>query len=44
METDFDHMTLGFSIRSSVETRKQELMEQLKFFSRVFRRKYSVYW
>ena len=31
METDFDHMTLGFSIRSSVETRKQELMEQLKF-------------
>lgn len=31
MKTDFDHITLGFSIRSSVETRKQELMEQLKF-------------
>ncbi|CVI68295.1 Cytosol non-specific dipeptidase [Clostridiales bacterium CHKCI001] len=31
MKTDFDSITLGFSIRSSVETRKQELMEQLKF-------------
>ncbi|MGN0398000.1 MAG: M20/M25/M40 family metallo-hydrolase, partial [Candidatus Fimimorpha sp.] len=31
LKTDFDNVTLGFAIRSSVDTRKRELMEQLKF-------------
>ncbi len=31
MNTNFDEVVLGFSVRSSIETRKQELMAQLKF-------------